>query len=617
MKRTWIISCALLACSFVNAQITVDTTFEGANAKVLLIDDSTNTIRIEANKRYGDVFRVTFNMGISGFNTGVPLKIQVKNTSQGHLPVLAGYSYDQVNWMRLSGTYINNYKEYTHTFSQAPVYFATGFPYMYNDVISLAGSLIGNPAVAITDVAISEQGRPVKMFRFTEPCVPDSGKALIWLVGRNHAMESHSSHVVEGLIQFLASGEYKADMLRRQAIVYVVPMMDVDMVYAGGTGKDQMPVDFNRDWDAPSYWNAIIGVKNMMLQSALANPLLFFVDSHNPFPGQNDNNTWFFSMYASGPKSDNLDFYRKLLKDNGGYPVNRKPAYSTIGQTARSWVDSMNTGIDFSVTLETGWVDRTDNIEWTIPLYHQHGKVLGQGMCDYVSNAVMPNDIIVDNSDTSGVLTITGQWNSSTVFPGYWGTEYIHDDNTGQGTKSVLFEPVVPAAGDYELFMRWTSDANRADSVPVRISYQGGIKDTIVNQQAWGAGWVTLGVYPFASGNSGSVLISNDNTVGYVIADAMRLSPRDLCSTVSLPEEAVGRHRVRIYPNPAQRQITIEHPGLSSGELLLFDMTGRNLIRTVLRADLTSLDISLLPPGMYFIRIEDSLVHICEKLVVE
>jgi len=510
------------------SQIVIDTSFVGANAKLLSINDSTNTIKVEPKLRYGDVHRVTFYFGISGFNQTIPLNIQIQNCS--HPPVLAAYSYDKINWTRIGGSSVSNYKEYSDTFTQSPVYFATGYPYLYDDVLNLANSLTANPYVTISDLAISEKGKAVKMFRFTDSCVADSTKDLIWVLGRNHAMESHSSYVIDGLIEFLASSDIKADGLRKKAIIYVVPMMDVDMVEVGGTGKDQTPVDFNRDWDSPSHWNALQAAKNMIVQTAMLNPLRIFIDSHNPFPDAASNNTWFFSMYPSGPKSDNLDLFRNLFGGNGGYPVNRQPSYSTVGQTARAWADSMFTGIDFSTTLETGWVDRTDNIEWTIPLYRFHGEALGKGMNDYI----MPDDdIIIDNTDTLNGFSTTGQWPTSNSVQGFWGMDYLHDNNSGQGTKSAQFTPSIPIADDYEVFLMWTANANRADSVPVRITYNGGIKDTILNQQINGSQWVSLGVFNFAAGTSGNVKIENNATTGYVIADAVRFSKPVKCDSIS------------------------------------------------------------------------------------
>eukprot|EP00035_Acanthoeca_spectabilis_P018415 m.391261 g.391261 ORF g.391261 m.391261 type:complete len:144 (+) comp16759_c3_seq11:880-1311(+) len=72
--------------------------------------------------------------------------------------------------------------------------------------------------------------------------------------------------------------------------------MDVDNVVVGGAGKDQEPVDFNRDWCTLGqiarnetgaqcqHWNAIRAA-NVRIQNAMASGryhTLIFVDAHSP-----------------------------------------------------------------------------------------------------------------------------------------------------------------------------------------------------------------------------------------------------------------------------------------------------------------------------------------------
>jgi FAD dependent oxidoreductase len=59
---------------------------------------------------------------------------------------------------------------------------------------------------------------------------------------------------------------------------------------------------------------------------------------------------------------------------------------------------------------------------------------------------------VVDNADASGV-TVTGAWTTSTATAGFWGANYIHDQNAGKGIKSVRFTPNLPVAGDYEVYL--------------------------------------------------------------------------------------------------------------------------------------------------------------------
>jgi hypothetical protein len=384
----------LLFPSVIFSQLSVDTLFEGANAKVISVNNSENTLKIESLKKRGDVHNVVFYFKVTGIDTTRQFKLRVKYTQQYYLPHLLAYSYDRKIWYRISGNISGDSKEYAYTFTGKTVYFSHAYPYTYANLTALTDSLNGNPNVRISDISVSELGRPVKLFRITDYGIPDSSKQLIWILGRNHAMEHHSSYVVEGLINYLVSADNKAGRLRSQCIIYIVPMMDVDMSALGGTGKDQNPVDFNRDWDSPSYWNAVKDVKNKIVQTAGQNRLRVFIDSHNPFPSASDtlSRLYFYSMYSSGSKSVNLNQFRAYLLENGGYYWGRQPMYATSGQTSSKWTDSMFNYIDFSASLETGWVNRTDGNQWTVYFYRKNGEIIGKGLSDYIYQTTAVNE---------------------------------------------------------------------------------------------------------------------------------------------------------------------------------------------------------------------------------
>jgi lysophospholipase L1-like esterase len=133
-----------------------------------------------------------------------------------------------------------------------------------------------------------------------------------------------------------------------------------------------------------------------------------------------------------------------------------------------------------------------------------------------------PGEIIIDNSDTTGV-TISGAWTASSATAGYYGSDYLHDGNTGQGTKSVRYTPTISQSGTYEVFARWTTNANRATNVRYDIVHAAGTTTApLINQQQNNGVWMSLGSYQFNAGTAGSVLLRNDGANGYVIADAVR-----------------------------------------------------------------------------------------------
>ena len=126
--------------------------------------------------------------------------------------------------------------------------------------------------------------------------------------------------------------------------------------------------------------------------------------------------------------------------------------------------------------------------------------------------------LVIDNRDPA--CELVGVWTNSSATVGFYGTDYFHDRNEGQGTKYARFSPDLPAAQNYHVYLNWPSNPNRASNVPVTIGYDGGSFFTNVNQRAAGS-WAFLGTFPFAAGTNGSLLVETTDADGFVIADAV------------------------------------------------------------------------------------------------
>ena len=132
-------------------------------------------------------------------------------------------------------------------------------------------------------------------------------------------------------------------------------------------------------------------------------------------------------------------------------------------------------------------------------------------------------EVIVDN----GQAMRTGAWSVSAFLSGRYGSDYLHDGNTGKGAKSVRFTPRLPSAGTYEVYVRYPNNPNGAANVPVRVRHAGGVAPvTIPSQKTGGGAWVRLGTWSFHHGTRGFVMVLNAGTTGYVIADAVKFVRR-------------------------------------------------------------------------------------------
>ncbi len=153
------------------------------------------------------------------------------------------------------------------------------------------------------------------------------------------------------------------------------------------------------------------------------------------------------------------------------------------------------------------------------------GQVLdyagGRGRSDKGIAADGIKGIVVDDEQTQR----SGTWGVSTAIGPFVERGYRHDGNDSKGDRTISFTtPVSP--GRYELRLAYTANPNRASNVPVTIEHAGGVATKTINQRnppAIDGLYVSLGTYTFT--NSGTVHITNTDTDGYVIADAVVFLP--------------------------------------------------------------------------------------------
>ena len=171
-----------------------------------------------------------------------------------------------------------------------------------------------------------------------------------------------------------------------------------------------------------------------------------------------------------------------------------------------------------------------DQPYWDITAYddgYYEIKVQGytpDGIFDYdiIDTIIDKNNdylsIIIDN-DQSGFSTSGGGWYLSTSQSDRFGDNYWY--HMAGSNATALWRPVLPNAGEYEVFAWWSVYINRATDAPYLISSASGSTTIRVNQEANGGLWNSLGTYYFNQGNSGYVALSNDAD-DIVIADAVR-----------------------------------------------------------------------------------------------
>jgi subtilisin family serine protease len=94
-------------------------------------------------------------------------------------------------------------------------------------------------------------------------------------------------------------------------------------------------------------------------------------------------------------------------------------------------------------------------------------------------------------------------------------------------------------------------------------------------------------------------------------------SPEEVIEACLTPvEEVAGETGIRIIPNPARDLITVSLPMLIGiAQLTLFNITGEKLIEKQITQAETQIDISALPRGVYFVRVQDEKMIEVTKLI--
>jgi|GEM_PF-946428 len=210
-------------------------------------------------------------------------------------------------------------------------------------------------------------------------------------------------------------------------------------------------------------------------------------------------------------------------------------SYSTP-VTLPTWVRIVRTGTAYDqfagyVSSDgTNWSNFASQAVALVSNNNYAGVALASGTTTVLNtgsfaNVNVPIEIIQDNTDASGV-TVTGTWVTSSGSGGWncYGTNFLYDNNLNKGSCSVTYTPTIPEAGNYNTYI-WYSTLTSGTAnnlVPVTITSGTGTTTMNVNQ-CWGGGnWIYLGTFPFNSGTSGSIVVSNAGTTLKVSADAVR-----------------------------------------------------------------------------------------------
>jgi hypothetical protein len=192
--------------------------------------------------------------------------------------------------------------------------------------------------------------------------------------------------------------------------------------------------------------------------------------------------------------------------------IRMEPVFMVLGQSAA-------TAAALAIDAESSVQD--------VPYAQLKERLLADGQAlSWAGSGKTPESlegIVIDNS----AATVTGNWNSSTSINGYVAYDYLHDDNTEKGTKTITFTTRLPKTGRYEIRMWATASGNRATNVPVTLNLGKEATTLSVDQRNGPSaeGVIRLGVFTCPADTDVTATIATTDTNGYVVADAVQFVP--------------------------------------------------------------------------------------------
>lgn len=174
-------------------------------------------------------------------------------------------------------------------------------------------------------------------------------------------------------------------------------------------------------------------------------------------------------------------------------------------------------------SLPATWrVNRQRNLQGvTADLSGRTSVAIGDSPLLLESASVVSNEIVIDNLSAGAkdkTRSFTGTWCTS-VATNKFGANSLY--SCGTGADTYRWTPTITTAGNYDVYVWWSTHPNRSTSIPISVTHSGGTTSKTFNQKMGGGQWVLHGRYGFAAGISGFVQISDVN--GQACADAVRL----------------------------------------------------------------------------------------------
>lgn len=543
----------LLICGRALAQISPDdfiADFESGNiANVQQVGLDSFTIEIRMDDSHGDTYGWYYFAIVN--NPGPTVTLFLTNPDGWQNATCNPLtSTDNVDWVRVENVWSQSGMLCWRQFLSADtVWFAQDFPFTVSRVYSYLDSMQSSSYVERVTLGYSVHDRPIDMITITDPAVPLSHKKTVWLISRQHPMESPATFLLTGLIDRVLDSDDFSSYFRRDINLKIVPIVNVDGVAEGYSRHNVNGINLNRDWspdmeaeepEVRSVHSAIDGYISW------GNNIDLFMDLHAA-PDHYDFGYRMSEIYTDPYYRANQGTFLHLLDGFDQWQDDSRwrdldTSYA-LGVSCVTLYDMYRLDVFSS---ENPWTRREDESFITEQsLYNQ-----GPGWAETIYDYVYPLNIF--GSDENRIDSIS---------PGdFFVPQVIDFDQRNSGY--VPISAVCPESGDSETVTLYRQtfegefepfDPVMTDDLPPEIG------DGIV-----------------------SLVLGGEMVVSYSepgIPDRVTRRFISIEGTTPVAEGEISKspYRLRTYPNPFNSSVTIAYSGPEIRGIGIFDILGRRI----------------------------------------
>jgi hypothetical protein len=243
------------------------------------------------------------------------------------------------------------------------------------------------------------------------------------------------------------------------------------------------------------------------------------------------------------------------------------------------------------VVLETHPFEKEQNYTITIRGLEDEKNVPLPEVSDNFIYSAASNTFIIDDDDET--FKIFGEWESDTQQADYYGDRYLRTD-AGDGSDRAQWWTFIQQEGYYEVAV-WLprSAENWADAARYTLLDFYGVDTVYLDQRQGNGTWASLGIYRYSEGAASSVMVSDYESGGTVIADALRIkrvietyaeeqqdvpvpvrcelfqnfpNPFNPTTTITFRTDARGHVRLEVHNILGQHVATLADERMNAGE---------------------------------------------------